>query len=149
MLAIAARDRGEFPLAAQVLIYPMLDDRTGSTRAVPAHIGTFLWTRGSNRFGWSSLLGHPAGSVHVPFGAVPARVTNLTGLPPAFIGVGSIDLFVQEDTMYAQRLVEAGVATEFALVPGGYHGFDVFAPDAPLSKHFREAWMDSLKRAFA
>jgi acetyl esterase/lipase len=149
MLAIAARDRREFPLVAQVLIYPMLDDRTGSTRAVPAHIGTFMWTRGSNRFGWSSLLGRPAGSARVPPGSVPARVADLAGLPPTFIGVGSIDLFVQEDTAYAQRLVEAGVATELEIVPGGYHGFDFFAPEAPLSKHFREAWMNALKRAFA
>lgn len=149
MLAIAARDRGEFPLAAQILIYPMLDDRTGSSREVPAHIGTFVWTRGSNRFGWSSLLGRPAGSARVPPGSVPARAATLAGLPPTFIGVGSLDLFVQEDTAYAQRLVEVGVATELEIVPGGYHGFDIFAPEAPLSKHFREAWMNALRRAFA
>jgi acetyl esterase/lipase len=127
----------------------MLDDRTGSTRAVPEHIGQFVWTRGSNRFGWSALLGRSAGSARVPAGSVPARVANLAGLPPTFIGVGSIDLFVQEDVAYAQRLVEAGVGTELEVVPGGYHGFDGFARDAPLTNRFREAWMGSLKRAFA
>jgi len=149
MLAIAARDRGEFPLAAQILIYPMLDDRTGSSRAVPAHIGQFIWTRGSNRFGWSSLLGTPAGSLRVPAGSVPARTASLAGLPPTFIGVGSIDLFVEEDMQFSQRLVIAGVPTELLVIPGGYHGFDLIVPDAPQSRFFREAWSGALRRAFA
>ena len=149
MLAIAARDRGELPLVAQVLIYPMLDDRTGSSRAVPAQIGQFIWTRGSNRFGWSSLLGTPAGSVRVPAGSVPARTASLAGLPPTFIGVGSIDLFVEEDMQFSQRLVIAGVPTELLVIPGGYHGFDLIVPDAPQSRFFREAWSGALRRAFA
>lgn len=149
MLAIAARDRGEFPLVAQILIYPMLDDRTASTRAVPAHIGQFIWTRGSNRFGWSSLLGAPAGSLRVPAGSVPARIASLVGLPPTFIGVGSIDLFVEEDMQYAQRLVAAGVPTELLVIPGGYHAFDLIVPTAPQSRFFLEAWSGALRRAFA
>lgn len=149
MLAIAARDRREYPLVAQILIYPMLDDRTGSTNQVPAHIGQYLWTRTSNRFGWSSLLGQPAGLGSVPAGAVPARVSDLSGLPPTFIGVGSIDLFVGEDMDYARRLVDAGVQTELVVVPGAFHGFDGLTSDAPLSKRFRENWMGALKRAFA
>src|SRR5579872_1136033 len=76
-LAIAARDRGELPLVLQVLIYPMLDDRTGSSRPVPSYIGKYVWTPDANRFGWSSLLGVRAGSATVPAGAVPARVQNL------------------------------------------------------------------------
>jgi len=102
-LAIAARDRKEIPLVFQLLIYPILDDRTGGSRPVPPHIGEFLWTAQSNVFGWSSLLGVPAGSHKVPAGAVPARVENLSGLPPAFIVVGAIDLFVDEDIEYARR----------------------------------------------
>ena len=113
------------------------------------HIGQYVWTATSNRFGWSSLLGRSAGSANVPEGSVPARVADLGSLPPAFIGVGAIDLFVQEDVEYAQRLMEAGVPTELVVVPGGYHGFDFIAAEAPLSKRFREAWMASLKRAFA
>jgi len=148
MLAIAARDRGEVPLAGQVLIYPMLDDRTGSTRAVPAHIGHYVWTPESNRFGWTALLGRPAGSARVPYGAVPARVADLAGLPPAFIGVGSIDLFVQEDVEYANRLIGAGVPTELYVVPGGYHGFDFICADAPLARQFRAAWLAMLRRVF-
>jgi acetyl esterase/lipase len=124
LLAIAARDRGEVPLAFQCLIYPMLDDRTGITRKVPAHIGRLLWTSMSNRFGWQCFLGRTPGLSKGPTGGVPARVQNLAGLPPTFIGVGSIDLFVDEDVDYSQRLNAAGVATELVVVPGAYHGFD-------------------------
>jgi acetyl esterase/lipase len=126
MLAIAARDRGEVPIVFQALTYPMLDDRTGSTVHKPPQQGAVLWTPESNRFGWSSLLGVPAGSASVPAGSVPARETNLKGLPPTFIGVGSIDLFVDEDLDYAQRLLNSGVFVELVVVPGGFHGFDLF-----------------------
>ena len=148
-LAIAARDRKEIPVAFQLLIYPMLDDRTGSTRPVPPHIGTLIWTVEKNVFGWTSLLGRPAGSASVPSGAVPARVANLAGLPPAFIGVGSLDLFVEEDVEYAKRLTAAGVPTELLLVPGAYHAFDLLVPDAAVSRRFTEYWTGALRRAFS
>ena len=148
-LAIAARDRGEFHICLQVLIYPMLDDRTGSTLRVPPYIGHFVWTQQENPFGWSSLLGVAAGSDKVPPGAVPARVSSVAGLPPAFIGVGSIDLFGPEDVEYASRLMLAGVSAELHLVPGAYHGFDIYVPTAPLSIEFAAAWNAALKRAFA
>lgn len=146
-LAIAARDRGHIPIAFQALIYPMLDDRTGSSRPVPAHIGRILWTREANRFGWASLLGVPAGSKTVPKGAVPARVANLAGLPPTWIGVGALDLFVQEDIEYARRLVEAGVPTELMVVPGAFHGFNLFGAKTRVGRQFNDAWIDALKRA--
>jgi acetyl esterase/lipase len=149
MLAIAARDRREIPILFQLLIYPALDDRTGSTRQPPPSIGQFIWNAGSNRFGWTSFLGVPAGSPTVPAGAVPARVENLAGLPPAFIGVGALDLFVDEDVEFARRLIDAGVPTELLVVPGAFHGFDVFVPDAAVSKRFTESWMVALRRAFA
>lgn len=146
MLAIAARDRGELLIAFQLLIYPMLDDRTGSTRAVPPHIGQFVWRAENNVFGWTSLLGVAAGSKNVPPGAVPARVESLAGLPPAFIGVGSIDLFVDEDIEYARRLGDAGVPTELHVLPGAYHGFNLLVPDAPITARFTDYWMSALKR---
>lgn len=149
MLAIATRDRGEFRLAAQVLTYPMLDDRTGSARRVPSHIGTFIWTRRSNQFGWSSLLGQPAGESSVPYGSVPARVSDLSRLPPTFIATGSIDLFAEEDVEYANRLISTGVAVELLVIPGAYHGFDIVAPDAPLTQRFHAAQLGALQRAFA
>ena len=148
-LAIAARDRGEFAICQQILIYPMLDDRTGSSRQPAPWIGTFIWNRAANRYGWSSLLGVPAGSAAVPAGAVPARVRDLSGLPPAFIGVGSIDLFVDEDVEYAQRLIDAGVVTELLVVPGGYHGFDELAAAAPASLRFAAARDAAIARGFA
>ena len=148
-LAIAARDRGEVPITFQLLIYPMLDDRTGSTREPAPHIGRFIWSRQSNRFGWSSLLGMPAGSPNVPRGSVPARVADLRGLPPTYMGVGSVDLFVDEDIGYARRLVDAGVPTEFYLAPGAYHGFFFLAPDAVISKRFTASYNAALARAFS
>lgn len=149
MLALAARDRGEVPLVFLALIYPMLDDRTGSTRPVPPHIGTLLWTAELNRFGWTSLLGVRAGSDRVPVGAVPARVENLRGLPPTFIGVGSIDLFVREDIEYAQRLIDAAVPVELQVVPGAYHAFEAIVPTANVSKQFTAAINAALARALA
>lgn len=146
MLAIAARDRREFPIAFQCLIYPMLDDRTGSTTHMPPYIGHFIWTEAQNRFGWSSLLGNPAGSVSVPAGSVPARVERLSGLPPTFIGVGSIDLFCEEDIDYAKRLILAGVPAELFVVPGAYHAFDLISRNARLSLEFRKAWQAALRR---
>lgn len=147
MLAIAARDRKEIPLVFQLLIYPMLDDRTGSTRPVPPHIGAFIWTAESNRFGWKSLFGVPAGSPNVPPGSVPAREENLAGLPPAFIVTGAIDLFVNEDIEYARRLIAAAVPTELHVVPGAYHGYDLLVPDAKVSARFTDYWTTALRRA--
>ena len=148
-LAIHARDRNEVPIVFQLLIYPALDDRTGSTRPVPPAIGHFMWTARANRFAWSSLLGVPAGSSKVPAAAVPARVASVAGLPPAWIGVGSIDLFVEEDMEYARRLVHAGVATELLVVRGAFHGFDLLVPDAGSSKQFSASWKSALRKAFA
>jgi acetyl esterase/lipase len=148
MLAIAARDRGEFPLMYQALIYPMIDDRTGTSRKVPPHIGALVWPPERNRAGWTALLGVPAGGKKVPEGAVPSRVENLKGLPPAFIGVGGIDLFVDEDIEYARRLNDVGVPTELVVVPGAFHGFDSFAADTSISKQFRATLLAALGRAF-
>lgn len=149
MLAIAARNRGEYGIAFQLLTYPMLDDRTGSSRAAAAHTGRVRWSAASNRFGWSALLGQPAGGDHPPEGAVPARIEDLSGLPPAFIGVGGLDLFLEEDIEYARRLTGAGVACELLVAPGAYHGFDVLAPEAAVSRRFRQARLSALARALA
>lgn len=147
-LAIHARDRAEVPIVFQLLIYPMLDDRTGSTRLVPPSIGQISWGAASNKYGWTALLGMPAGSPNVPYGASPARVENLAGLPPAFIGVGSIDLFVDEDIEYARRLIDAAVPTELLVVPGAYHAFDLLVPDAKVSTAFIQSITVALQRAF-
>jgi acetyl esterase/lipase len=148
ILAIAARDRGEVPVIFQSLVYPMLDDRTGSSRKVPPHIGTFIWTAEYNRLGWKAFLGADPGGSNAPSGAVPARVDNLAGLPPAWIGVGSLDLFIDEDIEYARRLIDAGVGTELLVAAGAYHGFDGLVPNATVSKSFTLSRYNSLARAF-
>ena len=145
-LALAARDRGEVQLAGQVLVYAMLDDRTGSLRRPPPYEGAFIWTPELNVLGWSALLGVPAGSAAVPRGAVPARAETLAGLPPTFIGVGALDLFVQEDIDYAGRLVDAGVPTELLVAPGAYHAFQFVVPTAAISRQFSRAIDDALTR---
>jgi len=147
-LAIHARDRNEVPIIFQLLIYPALDDRTGSSHPPPPAIGNFIWTASANRLAWSSLLGVPAGSSKVPAAAVPARVASVAGLPPAWIGVGSVDLFVEEDMEYARRLVHAGVGTELLVARGAFHGFDLLVPDAEVSKQFSASWKSALRRAF-
>lgn len=144
ILAIVARDRGEVPIAFQCLIYPMIDDRTGSTRNPAPHIGRLLWTRERNASGWRMFLGMAPGGPRVPALAAPARVANLAGLPPAFIGVGSLDLFYDEDVDYAQRLNAAGVTAELIVVPGAFHGFD--AANVPVVKRFAAAKVDALRR---
>ena len=149
LLAITARDRGEVPVAFQCLIYPMLDDRTGSTRIPPKPIGELSWDAPSNRFGWRSFLGQAPGGASVPVCAVPARTRSLAGLPPAFIGVGSIDLFVDEDVTYAKRLIDEGIETGLHVVPGAFHGFDGAAPETSVAKQFTAAKLNALRRAFA
>lgn len=149
LLAIVARDRGEVPLAFQCLIYPMLDDRTGSSHTVPHQMDRLIWNAGSNRFGWRSFLGMAPGGPDVPAAGVPGRVTDLSGLPPAFIGVGSIDLFLDEDVDYARRLIAADVPTELIVVPGAFHGFDVLAPKTGVAQRFRAAEIAALRKGLS
>jgi acetyl esterase/lipase len=122
-LALLARDRGEVPVAFQVLSYPMIDDR--ATRSGQA--GAPLWGPEANAFGWRSYLsglrdGGDGGDV--PGYAVPARATDLAGLPPAFVTVGDLDGLLDEDIDYARRLIAAGVPTDLHVFADGPHGFD-------------------------
>jgi acetyl esterase/lipase len=149
LLAIAARERGEVPLVFQALVYPMLDDRTGTVTTPTAPIGTLVWTSSQNRFGWQSFLGRTPGTANIPSAAVPARQASLKGLPPAFIGVGSIDLFVDEDVDYARRLIDSGVETELLVVPGAFHGFDGLAAETSIARQFTAAKLEALRQAFA
>jgi len=131
-LAHLARDRGELPVTFQLLDSPMLDDRqiTPSSR----QDGLAVWNRNSNAFGWKSYLGDLYGRDDVPFTAAPARATDLSGLPPAFVSVGAVDGFRDEDVEYAVRLNQAGVPAELHVYPGACHGFNLLAPQAPVTK---------------
>lgn len=123
-LALLARDRGEHALAFQHLIYPMIDDRT-CVRAAHPFTGEFVWDADKNRFGWTALLGQAPGGADVSPYAAAARAEDLAGLPPTYIAAGALDLFVDENVEYAQRLIRAGVPTELHVYPGAFHGFDM------------------------
>ena len=123
-------DAGGRQPAGQLLVYPMLDDRTGADPEQDS-VRHLVWTALSNRTGWSSYLGGPPGGDEVPAYAVPARRSDLSGLPPAWIGVGSADLFVDECRSYAARLQEAGVPTDLVVVDGAPHAFDAVAAARP------------------
>jgi acetyl esterase/lipase len=140
-LALLARDRGEVKPALQLLAYPMLDDRSGST---PQNPNYRLWGPKSNRFGWAAYLGNADPNV-----AVPARHQDLSGLPPAWIGVGTHDLFHDEDLAYAERLTAAGVPCQLEVVPGAFHGFDLIVPKASVSRSFFASQCASLRSALA
>ncbi len=140
-----ACDRQEIKPSFQILVYPMLDDRT-VFRPKIENIDHIAWNQKSNRFGWGSYLGTSFGSEVVPEYAVPARRVDLTGLPPAWIGVGSIDLFLDENLAYAQRLKESGVQCELYTVSGAFHGFDVFDSQLPVVQEFRRSQMAALKQ---
>lgn len=145
-LALLARDRGEHALAFQHLIYPMLDDRTSIGREPHPVAGEFLWTHANNRYGWRALLGDAAGGPDVSPYAAPARAVDLRGLPPAFIATGSLDLFADENIVYAQRLLGAGVSTELHVYAGGFHTFDR-APGAEVARRARTDSLTALRAA--
>ncbi|GBR03272.1 alpha/beta hydrolase [Acetobacter oeni] len=145
-LSLMARDKGEYKLACQILIYPMLDDRTATKHDPASAFGEYVWTRSANKYAWQCYLGDAAGGDKTPAYASAARAENLAGLPPTFIGVGSMDLFLCEDLAYATRLMAAGVPTEVSVVPGAYHVFDMFVPDAELSKRFMDSYCGTIKR---
>jgi triacylglycerol lipase len=137
--ALLYRDRGGAPLAGQVLIYPMLDARTG-TPAAPVDnetTGEFGWTRAINRYAWRALRG----SAPVPREREgyfsPSMAADLRDLPPTFLAVGSVDLFFEEDVAYGMRLSRAGVPVELHVYQGGIHGFDFF-PGATTDRYSSE-----------
>jgi len=132
--AVALRNRDEeiVDLSAQILIYPMLDHRNSipiSRLAGPL----ITWTYADNALGWDAYLGHTANSAQVSEYASPALAQDLSGLPPTYIETGTMDIFMNEDIDYAQRLIRAGVATEAHVWNGALHGFDYFAPDSRIS----------------
>jgi acetyl esterase/lipase len=145
-LALLARDRGEVELAFQSLSYPMLDDRTANRTDIDQR-NFRLWNNKANRFGWQSYTGLAPGSPGVTDLAAPARCGDLTGLPPAWIGVGTLDLFHGEDLAYAARLDKAGVECAILEVEGAFHGFDLVRPRAGVSRDFRAAQVAALAPA--
>jgi acetyl esterase/lipase len=145
-LALAARDRGGPALCGQVLDYPMLDDR-GISLSTRQFDGIGVWDRISNETGWSALLGEERGGPTVSEYAAPARATDLSRLPPAFIDVGTAEIFRDEAVAYASGIWAAGGEAELHVWAGGFHAFDIFAPHTALSRGMirtRDAWVEKI-----
>lgn len=138
-LALLARDRGEVALLFQLLVYPMVDDR--SSDRVADNPRYRMWTPNTNRIGWQAYLRGADAEV-----AVPSRHTDLSGVAPAWIGVGTLDPLHDEDVEYARRLLDAGVSCEVDRIPGAFHGFDMVTPWAGVSKAFFDRQCDVLQK---
>ena len=131
-IAILSRDRKGPAVARQLLIYPMLDDRT--TTPDP-YIAPFAgWSYDDNATGWNALLGTGHEHREIDPSAAPGRLEDATGLPPAYIEVGQLDIFRDEDIRYTLTLSRAGVPVELHLHPGVPHEYDAIAFDADVSR---------------
>jgi acetyl esterase/lipase len=143
-LALLARDRGEVPVAFQLLIYPMIDDRSVT---VSSQLDALVWSPAANLLGWRAYLGDLHGTDRVPLYAAPARATDLAGLPPAFVAVGTLDVFRDEDIAYALALLAAGVQTELHVYPGVPHGFEMVVAGTAVARRAQRDIDDALGRA--
>ncbi len=137
------RDTSSVQPVAQWLFAPMIDDRTAADESLDA-ADHWVWNNRANRIGWAGYLGGSPGAAVVPAYASPARRTELTGLPPTWIGVGDIELFLDEDLAYAEALRASGVDVTVDVVPGAPHGFENWArstePARALAARAR-AWL--------
>jgi acetyl esterase/lipase len=140
-LALLCRDRNEIRPKFQLLVYPMLDDRSSDDPDNPLYR---LWTPTTNRLGWAAYLGSADPNV-----AVPARRQDLAGVAPAWIGVGTLDPLLTENTRYAKHLRDAGVTCQLDTVAGAFHGFDAIAPRAPISTDFFDRQCGALQQAIS
>ena len=142
-LALLARDRGELAPLFQLMVYPMVDDRSCDRPGV-RNRRYRMWNPNTNRLGWTAYLNGADPQV-----AVPSRHDDLGGLPPAWIGVGTLDPLHDENVEYARRLKDAGVACDLDIVAGAFHGFDVVAPAAGVSRAFFDRQCEALRNAFS
>ena len=142
-LALLARDRGELAPLLQLMAYPMVDDRSCDRPGV-RNRRYRMWNPNTNRLGWTAYLNGADPQV-----AVPSRHDDLSGLPPAWIGVGTLDPLHDENVEYARRLKDAGVACDLDIVTGAFHGFDIVAPAAGVSRAFFDRQCEALRKAFS
>lgn len=145
-LALYNRDNKGPEVAFQLLVYPMLDDRHETASGYEVTHPN-VWNRDVSLKAWKMYLGDEYGADEVSPYAAAARATDLSGLPPAYVTVGTEDLFRDEDITYAQRLMAAGIPTELLVVPGMFHGGEGFVPTAAVSQRMRLGYLDALKRA--
>jgi acetyl esterase/lipase len=145
-MTLMSRDLAGPRLRGQVLMGPMLDDRNESHSSYEL-IGEGIWDRTSNQTGWDALLGTARGGPDVSPYAAPARATDLSGLPAAYVDAGSVEVFRDEAVAYAQRLWHAGTQAELHIWGGGFHSFDTIAPQsvmAVIARQTRTAWVGRL-----
>lgn len=145
---LRARDGGGPKLAGQLLIYPMLDDRNETVSSYQ-YDGFGRWDRTSNDTGWSAYLGDRRKSADLPAYAAPARATDLSGLPPTYIEVGSAEVFRDEDVAYATQIWADGGDCELHVWPGAYHAYDLYAPKATITVsalRARREWLSRILR---
>lgn len=144
-VSLLARERGGPRACGMLLDYPMLDDR-GVTASTREFDGVGVWDRVSNETGWRALLGEAAGSADVPDSAAPARASDLSGLPPTFIDVGTEEIFRDESVEFAARLWRAGVPAELHVWPGAFHACDIFARHTTIARAMIRARTDWVRR---
>jgi len=146
-LALMARDKGGPSIIFQMPLYPMLDNRNVTPSSYEIIDDHATWSRTNNLTAWHLYLGEEKDiNARSPY-AVPARAENLTGLPPAYICIGQLDLFRDETIDYVTRLAQAGVDVEFHLYPGSYHCFEVFVPEVKVSQQAIQNYLDAMARA--
>jgi acetyl esterase/lipase len=140
-VALMNRDRANHRLVLQLLIYPMIDNlhatESGRYENHP------IWNQGTSFRAWEMYLDGTPGDAAAPYAAA-ARAQDLSGLPPAYVCVGSEDLFRDEDVEYARRLMAADVPCELAVFPGMYHGGDSFVPEAAISRRLQRSFLAAL-----
>ena len=144
LLAQYAAHRNEYAVKCQALIYPMLDDRTGSTIFPEFPKGKYLWTAEQNQYGWQAALGHTPGKDSIKPFTVPARQPLSASLPATYIAVGDLDLFHDESLEYAYALQALGIPVILNDVPGAFHAFESIAPETELAKAFNRHLLSSL-----
>ncbi|MXY04385.1 MAG: alpha/beta hydrolase [Gammaproteobacteria bacterium] len=140
-VALMNRDRADFPLRLQLLIYPMLDNLHGTISG--EYENHPVWNRGDSDNAWEMYLDGTPGQAASPY-ASATRAENLAGLPPTYICVGAVDLFRDECIEYGTRLMAAEIPTELAVFPGVYHGAESLAPDAAVSQRMNNSLMQAL-----
>lgn len=142
-ITLMARDRGGPALAAQILMYPMLDEHNDTVSSHQID-GIGIWDRTSNDTGWTAALGDRRGTDRISAYESPSRATGVTNLPPTYLEVGSAEVFRDETIAYATTIWAAGGIAELHVWPGGYHLFELLAPHAALSVNARDtraAWV--------